>query len=154
MWGLIAALVGIGGSLYQGYEQNQAAKEQADLIEKNAKANDALAAVDRQNEAREEAHSSRRRQAMIRAQYAKSGVSLSGTPELMLREQINTDEVNMMLGDSGSSARRAVSLWASKLEAKGYRKSGRTALVSGYIGAVGYGAQYGDKKWGSSGKVA
>lgn len=146
----IPLLISAIAALYQGYAQKQAADDAAKQTELNAvrdaEASQAEAEQERLNReanAKEETRQNARRQAAIRAYYAKSGVMMTGTPEMLTAEQAKIDELNVKEGDRQSkmkrlgidlAARRNFSLGMSTADS--YRSQGNSAMIGGYLNAA------------------
>ena len=145
----VLAGISAASSLVGGMQQQAAAKQQAE----NAKATAAMQAAEQQRVAAQEARVEKEKVRDVLAQqkvsYLKSGVSLEGTPLLMmeatrLQGEQNVDEI---LEYGGAAA--ASSLTQGQMKAAQYKASGRQAFMSGLTSAAGYGAQAYDSytKW-------
>lgn len=134
---IFSTLLSVGQKIMAARAEQESLNAQAKQTQDIADANIERENEERRQTAREQARGNRRRQAMIRSAYAKSGVAMKGTPALMLREQIRTDEENMILGDNASQDRNSMTDWTSRLEAKGLRTQGKQAMLGGVLGAVG-----------------
>jgi hypothetical protein len=133
---LAAAGVGAGASIYSGIEGRKAANEQADMA--RAQASDEAAEV-RRLAARQAELEGRNIDSTIASQkvaYLASGVTLEGSPLLMLektrREGAENLEEIRKAGESGSRS----SLAQGQAIAESAKSAGRQQLVSGISGAV------------------
>jgi len=147
--GLVMSAAGAGYSAYSSY---QAGKAQAEYQEGMAQYNAAVARNEalreqqtREVDSKEERREALRRRERIRAMYAKSGVLLSGTPELFLAEQALVDEVNILNRDRESAYRAAnmqsgalMTLHQGEAAAKMSRAQGTAGAISATLqGAAG-----------------
>lgn len=128
----LAAVAGVGGQIYSGYQANMAAKREAGLMEDQARVAQAEAAAEAQRKANEVRKFSRV-QALA---FMKNGVSLEGSPLLSVNETIEEGqkEVNAIAGAGDARAnlynRRAAIT----------KREGRAAFVGGLLGGAGSGA--------------
>lgn len=115
--GLATALTGLaaGAQLLGGLSARQESKRQA-----------RVAQIEAEEKARERKRESERLKKRQLVGFLKSGVTLEGTPELLLRE---TEE----LGREDVAAIRRT----GRAQAQGARAQGRQALISGIGGAAG-----------------
>lgn len=109
---IASAVIGAGSSIIGGIQQRNEAKKQAGIIEREAEQS---AAIERQ-----EANTAARIQ---KTQFLKSGVTLSGSPLLLMQETYARGEQN---------ARNV--LESGQAKAKSVRKSGQNAFYSGIMG--------------------
>ena len=145
-----------GMSVLGGMQQNAAAKQQANQVEASAMLRgqeQARVSAAQAHQESKEAESARRLQ---KIQYLKSGVSLEGSPLLMmeatrLQGERNIDEI-IASGAAGVAGINA----EGRMAADNYRASGRQAFMSGIGSAaksVG-GMKFGGGDSGFSGTVA
>jgi hypothetical protein len=152
---LIALIAGAalssGAQIYSSIQQSNALQEQADSEE-------AMAAIraqslrreaeqerlNRLSEERAERRFARRRRAAAEASYAKSGVLLSGTPEVFMVEQAGVDELNIQQRNRDSEQKRKLievgaqnSLIAGMNRSSAYKSAATATLLGGSIGAFG-----------------
>lgn len=122
-------------SIFGGMQSNQEAANQAALAKTQAMQQSAESARLARREAgvvQEEAEKTRKAQKLA---FLKSGVSLEGSPLLLMEETRmkgaeNVSEV-LKAGAAGSYA----AMQEGRIKAKQYKASGREALVSGLTGA-------------------
>lgn len=136
---VLSGLSAVSG-LVGGLQQQSEAKQQAEYAQaqgiSQAKENVRIAAKEAGIEKRE-AESVRRQQKLA---YLKSGVSLEGSPLLMMEKtrlqgQQNVDEIIASGGAASSAA-----LTEGRMQAKNYKASGRQAFVGGLGKAFSVGA--------------
>ena len=134
---MVLAGVSAASSIMGGIQQNAAAKQQANMAEAQgilqSEENVRVAAAQAQQESAA-SDDARRRQKLA---YLKAGVSLEGSPLLMmedtrLRGERNVDEI-IAAGASGSAA----AIQEGRTNAANYRASGRQALMAGIGAAAG-----------------
>ena len=126
-------------SLVSGFQGMSEGNDQAAIAMAQAKARGAESARVSEREARltqEDAIATERRQKLA---YMASGVTLEGSPLLVMEEtrrkgQENVDEI-LKAGKASSAA----ALAEGRLQASAAKSSGRQAFVSGLTGAVGSG---------------
>jgi len=104
-----AAVTAAAGLFMQHQASSSAAKQAENDAEYEAQVSEEQAKQEKFNrdaaEKSERTQSARRRAAQ-RASYAKSGVLLEGTPEIMLAEQAGVDEQNIQQGNLESRQKR------------------------------------------------
>lgn len=146
---LAGAALSAGAQIYSATQQANALEEQAnyeqELAEIRAKSLRREAEQERLNrlaEERSERRFTRRRRAAAEAAYAKSGVLLSGTPELMLVEQAKVDELDIQQGNRDSLQKRKLievgaknSLLAGMNRSSAYKAQAKSTLIGGYVNA-------------------
>lgn len=138
---LAGALSGIGGlstlsgglSILSGVQQQQAASEQASIAREQASLEAAEAgriAGKQAFQMEQEADDVRRRQKLA---FLKSGVSLEGSPLLIMEETRqkgleNVQEIIKAGGASGASA-----LTEGRIRAQNFKSAGRQSLIKGLV---------------------
>jgi len=115
------------GAAYSGIKQSQAADYNADVAE-----NAALAAKDKA-QYDEDKHRATVRQIISsqKALYGKSGVDMTGSPLLTLEDTAGQGELDALAIRHGGDVEAARQRSSAALS----RMQGRSALVSGFIGA-------------------
>ncbi len=125
----IAAVV--GGSLYAGYSAHKAAQQEADALEGQA----SLERAELQEESRRQSIQDRKFLAKQGLMFVKGGVSLAGSPMLVLEETAEeaakqktarTNQLNARYNFGVSKAQRVES-------------SGRSKLIGGIFGGIASG---------------
>lgn len=128
-WMTLATLASAGGQLYAGQQAKSASKQTAALQEEQGR----IASLEAQREAAqtvENAQKFRDRQILA---YMKSGVTLAGSPLLVLEETITkSDEEADAIRKRGEATQRL-----AYSEASITRRTGRSQYISGITGAVG-----------------
>lgn len=136
---LIAAGIGAGGQIYSGYTANQAAKREAGLLEEQG----ALAQAEADEEARAHANDVRKFSRTQALSFLKNGVSLAGSPLLVLDETLTEGQKEATsIAKSGAAQR-------SLYNARAYnaRSEGRAKLIGGFLGgASSFGSTYAKTK--------
>lgn len=121
-----AVLAG-AGAIYGGYKQKQALEYNAKLAEQSAEQAKVKAAYD------EAAHRENVAKFISsqRAEYGKSGVEMSGSPLLVIKDTIAKSELDAL------AIRYGGEIEARQLRSKGagLRAEGQTARTAGYLGA-------------------
>lgn len=118
-----SAAVGIGTSVYGGMSQQKAAKEEAALVAKQGDVAFEEARVSAADEARAQTHAVQRQ----KLAFLSSGVSLEGSPLMVLNEsrEYGQQSVDAILRQ-GSARKELAYSQASQL-----KKKGRAALITG-----------------------
>lgn len=139
---MVLAGISAASSIMGGIEQKKAADQQAEYATATANMQakeQARVSVQQAQAEREQAETARRRQ---KIGYMKGGVSLEGSPLLImeqtrLRGQRNAEEI-LASGAAGSTAART----EGRIAAENYKASGRQAFMEGIGRAAqtGYGA--------------
>ena len=122
MWESLAKLFSIGSSairagasIYQAREARKASKRQAEMERANAS-----------RQAEQRRHDMRRRLGVQRASFAAQGLSLDGSPGVLLEEteRFGEEDIRDILN-------------MGNLRAKEARRRGKAAWIGGGLGAVG-----------------
>ena len=125
--GIIGLLVSAGSMVYSAQEKKKTAAYTAKLAEEAGEESMAMAGI----EAERHRDKIRRLKATQRASYAKSGVTMEGSPlEVLADTQAQADLQEMIIRHGGE-----VSANAYKMEGMFARRAGRSAETAGYIGA-------------------
>lgn len=136
-------------SIFRGFQQAQAQRQQAEIAEQNAQYASELAVnnaeIEKQNrqmQSEAEYDQYRRRRAIQEASYATSGVLLDGTPSQYLQAQAETDELNMERQDQASYAKQMGILYTGQqqranylAQADAYKQSANMSIIGGFMGA-------------------
>jgi len=125
-------VVSAAGSIVQGFQERQAANAEADLQEQQGR----LQAEEAQAEAQRVANDRRKFRKKQKLAFLKNGISLAGSPLLVLEETIRESqaEVNAIARRGTAQAR------LSFQQAAITRSAGRAALIGGFFGAAKIGA--------------
>lgn len=137
-----ASIASAGMSVVSGIQGMKAGNEQADLAMQQANMQGVEQERLAQREARmvqEEADATERKQKIA---YLKSGVSLEGSPLLVMEEtrQKGADNVAEVL--AGGKAASSAAQMEGRITAKRAKASGRQAFVSGLSNAASTGMNY------------
>ena len=125
--GIASLLVSAGATVYSAQERKKTAAYTAKLAEEAGEESMAMAGI----EAERHRDKIRRLKATQRASYAKSGVTMEGSPlEVLADTQAQADLDEMIIRHGGE-----VSANAYKMEGMFARRAGRSAETAGYIGA-------------------
>ena len=122
--------------------QMQTAKQQQANLEYNAKVQEQAAqeeTAQRAIEATEERNQSRRRLASMEARYAKAGLLMAGTPELMMQTQAETDEFNILSKDRASNIRTQNLMTDAemmRMQGEDARSAGKTGAFTTLLGGA------------------
>ena len=125
--GIASLLVSAGATVYSAQERKKTAAYTAKLAEEAGEESMAMAGI----EAERHRDKIRRLKATQRASYAKSGVTMEGSPlEVLADTQAQADLQEMIIRHGGQ-------VEANAYERKGMfaRRAGRSAETAGYIGA-------------------
>lgn len=136
-------------SIFRGFQQAQAQRQQAEIAEQNAQYASELAVnnaeIEKQNrqmQSEAEYDQYRRRRAIQEASYATSGVLLDGTPSQYLQAQAETDELNMERQDQASYAKQMGILYTGQQQRANYlaqddayKQSANMSIIGGFMGA-------------------
>lgn len=118
---LISAGLQVGGSILGGIQQQEAYEDQAKIQEQQA-----------EEQARQLARENIQLEKAQKVAYLSSGVSLEGSPLLVMAEDRRIGQENIQN-----------TLETGRTQASSLRKSGRQALIGGLVG----GASAGAKSW-------
>jgi hypothetical protein len=139
------AIVGAAGTTFGAVAAHQNAQYQADLASRNASIADNDAAIARQQATYNE-QMTRRKNLMLMGQQeaaiGASGVAFSGTPLDLLEETVKFGEMEALIERFGGEYKaQSLSIGAesNRMQSQALKTSGRTALTSGAITAVGQG---------------
>ena len=120
----LLATAAAGASLLQGFTANQAAKQEASLMDQQAQ----LAQQEASAEADRRATEARKFLAQQKLAYIKNGVRLTGSPLDVLDETISESQKDVNSVVSSGNAR--ANLYSAK--AAQTRNAGRSALIGGF----------------------
>lgn len=130
-----SAIAGVGSKVYSGYQQNQAAKREASLMEDQGRIEQEEAAAEAQRRADEVRKFSR----VQGLSFLKNGVSLAGSPLLVLDETLTQGQQEVDAITRSGDAKRTL----YNRKAANTRASGRSALLGGVLeGATSAGTSY------------
>lgn len=122
-----ATLLGAGGTIYSGYQQNQAAKREASLEEEQGR----LAQEEADREAAAHAEDVRKFSRVQALSFLKNGVTLAGSPLLVLDETLKKGQEEAdSIAKSGAAQRNLYNQRAYNT-----RSEGRAALVGSLFSA-------------------
>ena len=127
--GMVAMGVAAGGQIMAGQQQKKAYAQEADLQRQQAE----LAFEEAKREAQLTANDRRKFLATQKLAFIKNGVSLEGSPLLVLEDTRaqSQEEVNSIIKRGGAQYRLGMT------QAAMTQQRGRAALTQGYIGAAG-----------------
>jgi len=140
--GIIITMTATGYSTYSQYEtQKQAADNAEDQAAYNARVAENEAKEEEQRrslEAHAESLRKRRARAAMEAQYATSGVLMTGTPAAVLTEQAGTDEWEIQeknrqsaIWANNTRSQGAMAIWQGNEKAEAYNQAATNSLISG-----------------------
>jgi hypothetical protein len=141
----IAMGLSAAGSVYAGVQQQQAAEEQADILEYNAQVAKEDAAAEREA-ARIEAEQVERQARITKGQqllyYGASGFTNAGTPLSIMADTASQyqQDISLVLSGGDRSASRSMSqsmIYGQSASAQ--RRSGQSALYSGMLNGLSSG---------------
>lgn len=132
---IAAAAIGAGGQIYSGYAANQAAKREASLLEEQG----VLAQEEADREAASHAEDVRKFSRTQALAFLKNGVTLSGSPLLVLDETLTKGQEEAdSIAKSGAAQRNLYNK-----RAYNERSEGRAKLIGGIMGgASSFGTSY------------
>lgn len=144
--GIVSLVLSAASTAYGIVSGIQTAKAQAELQEKQAKAQAASLREQAEQEEQDqlqrsmvERRQNARRLAAAETQYAASGVSIAGTPTLSLARMAEENEMEVLIQEASSNRKRELLLAdAYNTEQFGFAGANLTAS-SGTIGAIGTG---------------
>ena len=132
-----AAIAGAGASVYGGIQGEKEAKKQAGFAESQA----ATAAAETERVTartvgleKKETEDLRKRQQLA---YLKSGVTLEGSPLLVMEETRRLGAENVAEIEAAGSAKAAAQIAEGRTTATAARASGRQQMTQGITGAIG-----------------
>lgn len=125
---IISGVVTAGSQIYSAVQNKSLADYNASVAQANAQSAREWAEY-RENREREQQKS---RRAQMTVNFLKSGVSInSGSPAVVLEEQLVQDEMDALAIRRGGLAEAA----GFTSQAEGFKRSGSSAFTSGVIGA-------------------
>lgn len=124
-----SAIIGAGSSVIGGIQQNKAAKQQANALEEQGR----IAQEEANREAQLHADDVRRFRALQTVAFTKNGVTLGGSPLLVLDDTTRRGQEEVdSIARSGAAERRLYNQRAANT-----RSEGRAALIGGITSGAG-----------------
>jgi ATPase subunit of ABC transporter with duplicated ATPase domains len=150
---IAAASATLAGTAMSFMAQREAAKQTQYNAEHNAKLEEMKAEEEKARRAQQERQERRQslmRRASIEADFAKSGLLMTGTPSYVLEEQAKADEMNILEGDRlantgfmRSMERAALIRQQGEFESESLKYGATTTLISGLGSVAMQGASFG-----------
>lgn len=131
-----------GLQLFQGFQQMQAANEQAAAAETQARMQAAEAGRIAGLQAQQEAEAADTAERQQKLAFLKSGVELEGSPLLVMEETRQQGEENVQEILMGGAAASQSALFSGQTQAANLRAQGRSAFTSGLTSAAKSGYNY------------